>query len=90
MPAIAEETEAALDEGVEIQFLAIPAPDRGRQAWRSMEIEGRKTELGEFDLSGRRRPVPTTRSAALPCDTIILAVGREGGPEPRARPGPQV
>ena len=38
-------------------------------------IEVVKTRLGEFDASGRRRPVPPTRDPRLECDTVILAVG---------------
>ena len=33
------------------------------------------TRLGEFDSSGRRRPVPTEEIRRLDCDTVILAVG---------------
>jgi len=34
-----------------------------------------KTKLGEFDASGRRRPVPTDEIRRLECDSLILAVG---------------
>ena len=38
-------------------------------------IEVLKTRLGEFDASGRRRPVPTEEIQSYKCDTVILAVG---------------
>jgi NADH-quinone oxidoreductase subunit F len=34
-----------------------------------------KTRLGEFDSSGRRRPVATNEIRRVDCDTVILAVG---------------
>ena len=34
-----------------------------------------KTRLGEYDASGRRRPVPTDEIQRFDCDTVILAVG---------------
>ena len=38
----------------------------------SRRIEVVKTRLGEFDSSGRRRPVPTSEIRRLECDTVIL------------------
>jgi len=35
-------------------------------------IEVQKTTLGEFGVTGRRRPVPTDESLRMSCDTIIL------------------
>jgi NADH-quinone oxidoreductase subunit F len=40
-----------------------------------------KTRLGEFDTSGRRRPVPTDEVVRLECDTVILAVGEKVDPD---------
>jgi NADH-quinone oxidoreductase subunit F len=34
-----------------------------------------KTRLGEYDKSGRRRPVPTDEVQRFECDSVILAVG---------------
>jgi len=34
-----------------------------------------RTKLGEFDASGRRRPISTEEIRRLECDTVILAVG---------------
>ena len=38
-------------------------------------IEVVKTRLGEFDSSGRRRPIATEEIQSFKCDTVILAVG---------------
>jgi NADH-quinone oxidoreductase subunit F len=44
-------------------------------------IEVVKTKLGEFDTSGRRRPVPTDEVVRVDCDTVILAVGEKVDPD---------
>jgi NADH-quinone oxidoreductase subunit F len=38
-------------------------------------IEIVKTRLGEYDKSGRRRPMPTNEVQRYECDSVILAVG---------------
>ena len=44
-------------------------------------IEVVKTKLGEFDTSGRRRPIPTDEVVRVDCDTVILAVGEKVDPD---------
>jgi NADPH-dependent glutamate synthase beta subunit-like oxidoreductase len=81
MPAIPEEVEGAEHEGVRISFLAAPhriVGDRGGQV-RAMEVV--RTKLGEFDTSGRRRPMPTDEVIRLECDTVILAIGQKVDPD---------
>jgi NADH-quinone oxidoreductase subunit F len=75
MPAIEEETAAAEEEGVKFAFLA--APDRiiGDAAGTVKGIEVVKTRLGEYDSSGRRKPLPTGEVQRFKCDSVILAVG---------------
>ena len=75
MPAIPEETEAAEAEGAEIVFLASPHRIIGNPEGKVQAIEIVKTRLGEYDASGRRRPVPTDEIKRFDCDTVILAVG---------------
>jgi NADH-quinone oxidoreductase subunit F len=75
MPAIPEETEAAEAEGVKIAFLATPHRIVGNSDGRVTAIEAVKTRLGEYDASGRRRPIPTGEIVRFNCDTVILAVG---------------
>jgi NADH-quinone oxidoreductase subunit F len=75
MPAIPEETEAAEAEGAKFVFLATPHRIVGDANGNVKSIEVVKTRLGEFDSSGRRRPVPTNEIRRMDCDTVILAVG---------------
>jgi NADH-quinone oxidoreductase subunit F len=75
MPAIREETDAAEEEGAKFLFLATPHRIVGDEEGSVKGIEVVKTRLGEFDSSGRRRPVPTEEIRRLECDTVILAVG---------------
>jgi NADH-quinone oxidoreductase subunit F len=75
MPAIAQEIEQAIAEGVEIRFLVAPVAVEGvgrAQAVRCVEME-----LGEADDSGRRRPVPRPEAeATFPADHVIVAIGQ--------------
>jgi NADH-quinone oxidoreductase subunit F len=75
MPAIREEVEAAEHEGVDFVFLASPHRILGNDDGNVRAIEVVKTKLGEFDSSGRRRPVPTDEIRRYECDTVVLAVG---------------
>jgi NADH-quinone oxidoreductase subunit F len=75
MPAIHEETDAAEQEGAKFHFLATPHRIVSDADGNVRSIEVVKTRLGEFDSSGRRRPVPTDEIRRLECDTVILAVG---------------
>jgi NADPH-dependent glutamate synthase beta subunit-like oxidoreductase len=74
MPAIADEVEEALNEGVEIQFLANPtriAKNNGR-----LDMECVRMKLGEVDASGRPRPEPIKGSEFnVAADTVIIAIG---------------
>jgi NADH-quinone oxidoreductase subunit F len=75
MPAIREETDAAEAEGARFAFLATPHRIVGDEDGNVKAIEVVKTRLGEFDATGRRRPIPTSEIQRFECDTVILAVG---------------
>ena len=75
MPAIDEEIQAAEDEGVNFVFLAAPHRILGGADGKVKAIEVVKTRLGEYDKSGRRRPIPTDEVVRFECDSVILAVG---------------
>jgi NADH-quinone oxidoreductase subunit F len=75
MPAIAEETRAAADEGAKFVFLAAPHRVLGDQKGNVKAIEIVKTRLGEYDASGRRKPVATDQIQRFDCDSVIFAVG---------------
>jgi NADH-quinone oxidoreductase subunit F len=74
MPALAEEVEAAIEEGVDLQLLA--APIKVITAYgKATAIECLRMKLGDKDASGRRRPIPIEGSNfTLPLDTLILAI----------------
>lgn len=75
MPAIDEEIQAAEEEGVRFIFLAAPHRILGDPAGNVKAIEVVRTRLGEYDKSGRRRPIPTDEVQRFACDAVILAVG---------------
>jgi NADPH-dependent glutamate synthase beta subunit-like oxidoreductase len=75
MPAIDEEIQAAEEEGVRFVFLAAPHRIIGGADGSVKAIEIVKTRLGEYDKSGRRRPIPTDEVQRFDCDSVILAVG---------------
>jgi NADH-quinone oxidoreductase subunit F len=81
MPAIPEEIEAAEHEGVKVAYLAAPHRIVGDKNGQVRAIEAVRTKLGEFDTSGRRRPVPTDEVIRFECDTVVLAVGEKVDPD---------
>jgi heterodisulfide reductase subunit A len=76
MPAFAEEIDAALEEGVDLDYLTAPVGIVGSNG----KVTGMKcirTELGPPDESGRRRPVPVKGSEfVIQCDAVIPAIGQ--------------
>ena len=75
MPASAEEIEGALEEGVEIVFLAAPKKISNNDG--RLVLECLRMELGEPDASGRKRPVPVEGSEfESEFDTVIAAIGQ--------------
>ena len=89
MPAIDEEIQAAEEEGVRFVFLAAPHRILGDADGNVKAIEIVKTRLGEYDKSGRSRPIPTDEVQRFECDSVILAVGEtfDHGFLPRLRAG---
>ncbi|MDI7278242.1 MAG: FAD-dependent oxidoreductase, partial [Anaerolineae bacterium] len=77
MPALREEIEAALAEGVAIEELAAPVALVGEdEVVRAVECQ--RMSPGPFDSSGRRRPVPDEGARfLLPADLVIPAIGQQ-------------
>jgi NADH-quinone oxidoreductase subunit F len=75
MPAIEEETQSATEEGAKFVFLAAPHRVIGDPAGKVKSIEIVKTRLGEYDASGRRKPISTDEIRRYECDSVIFAVG---------------
>jgi len=75
MPASEEEITQAEEEGVQIRFLL--APIRIVGDGRVTGIECQRMELGRYDQSGRRRPVPIEGSEfVIKVDSVIPAIGQ--------------
>ena len=75
MPASPEEVEAALHEGISIEFLA--APSKITQRNGVLGLECIRMKLGEPDASGRRRPEPIQGSEfTMDFDSVIAAIGQ--------------
>jgi NADH-quinone oxidoreductase subunit F len=82
MPAIPEEVDEAIHEGVRIYFLASPVQLMGRGG-QVAGMECVRNRLGEPDASGRRRPVAMEGSNfRVRADTIIAATGQRVDPRP--------
>ena len=75
MPAYQEEIEAAITEGIDIQFLVAPTKVL-TQNNKVKGVECIRMQLGDIDSSGRRRPVPIEGSSfAVDLDILISAIG---------------
>jgi len=77
MPAQDEEIQAAEEEGIRMEFLATPLRFVGSNG-RLQSILCQRMTLGEFDESGRKKPVPRLGDEfSLDVDQVILAIGQE-------------
>ncbi|MCP4684274.1 MAG: molybdopterin-dependent oxidoreductase [bacterium] len=78
MPANDVEIEAAIEEGVKMEFLAAPISVNVDDKERAESMTCIRMELGEPDSSGRRRPVKIEGSDyILKTEWIISAIGQE-------------
>jgi NADH-quinone oxidoreductase subunit F len=76
MLASDEEIEAALDEGISIQYLIAPS-EAISEAGKVVGLNCVTMQLGEPDESGRRRPIPIPGTEGIfETDTLIMAVGQ--------------
>ncbi|MBU4562776.1 NADH-quinone oxidoreductase subunit NuoF [bacterium] len=76
MPALLEEIKAAEEEGVKIECLVSPLKITGVEG-RVKGLICQKMKLGEFDQSGRKKPVPIQGSEfTLNVDALIVAIGQ--------------
>ena len=87
MPAIeGEETAAAEEEGARFLFLAAPHRVIGDAKGNVRALEVVKTSLGEYDTSGRRKPILSDEVRRIECDSVILAVGEQWTSTSRRHP----
>ncbi|MBI2854092.1 MAG: FAD-dependent oxidoreductase [Chloroflexi bacterium] len=75
MPANEEEAQAALDEGVRIQFLASPVGLKSRNGRLVVQCE--QMELGQKDGSGRKQAIAAKGPGfEVEADAVIPAIGQ--------------
>ncbi|MBY9007624.1 MAG: FAD-dependent oxidoreductase [Candidatus Lokiarchaeota archaeon] len=74
MPANEEEIKEAMKENIEFMFMvsphAIVSNDDNIKGIELMKMKG-----GEYDPSGRRKPIPISETVIIPCDKIYAAIG---------------
>lgn len=76
MPASAAEIEAALEEGIKIEYLVAPV-EVITAGGKVKALRCMRMELGAPDASGRRRPVPIKGSEfELEVDMVVPAIGQ--------------
>ncbi|MBE9547717.1 MAG: FAD-dependent oxidoreductase [Proteobacteria bacterium] len=76
MPAAEEEIQAAEHEGIKIEYLVAPTNITGENG-KVSGITCQRMELGDFDRSGRKRPVAIEGSEfTLSVDAVIAAIGQ--------------
>ncbi len=77
MPADMNEIREAEKNGVQIRYLEAPVGIHGVKS-KFNQLECIKMELGEPDLTGRRRPVPVEGSNfILEADLLVIAIGEK-------------
>lgn len=79
MPARAEESHHAREEGINFMNLHNPVEIIGENGWvKKVKVE--KMELGEPDASGRRRPVATGKYETVEFESVIVSIGQSPNP----------
>ncbi len=80
MPAIREEIEEAIEEGIEIQLQRQPIAFVGTDRVEALRLA--EVDMGDPDESGRRRPVVSDRELTIECDHVLLALGQSTDKSP--------
>ncbi len=74
MPAHEEGIKKAEEEGIKIEILTAPVEILGKDKVEAIRCI--KTDLGSYDKSGRRYPIPIDSSEfEIPVDQVIIAIG---------------
>lgn len=82
MPAIPEEVDEAIREGVKLHFLTAPIRMIGKNG-KAIGMECIRMRLGEPDERGRRKPIPIQGSHfKVDAEMIIAAIGQRVDPRP--------
>jgi glutamate synthase (NADPH/NADH) small chain len=90
--ARAEDYRRAIEEGAIFDWLTLPTRFLGDERGWVRAVECVRTELGEPDESGRRRPVPVPGSeVTIEADLVVIALGTRPNPlVPQATTGLEV
>ena len=80
MPAIPRRSRPPSTRARRSSYLAAPHRIVGDADGRVLALEAVRTRPGEFDTSGRRRPVPTDEIVRFECDTVDPGRRRDGRP----------
>jgi NADH-quinone oxidoreductase subunit F len=76
IPASPWEIDEAENEGIKIEYLVAPKKILGENG-KVTKIECVKMELGEQDVTGRRRPIPIKDSEfKIAADVVVMAIGQ--------------
>jgi NADH-quinone oxidoreductase subunit F len=76
MPAAQEEIKAAEEEGIKFEYLVAPLKIEGTKG-KVSSITCQRMTLGDFDNSGRKKPVAVAGSEfTLKVDAIVAAIGQ--------------
>lgn len=76
MPAAVEEIAAAEHEGIKIDYLVAPVKIEEKNG-KVSGVTCRRMEVGDFDRSGRKRPVPIEGSDfVISVDAVVAAIGQ--------------
>jgi NADH-quinone oxidoreductase subunit F len=75
MPAYNEEVEEAEHEGIRLQTLVAPI-EIVSKAGKVTGVKCRHMKLGEFDRSGRRKPVAEEGEFVVKADQVIAGIGQ--------------
>jgi NADH-quinone oxidoreductase subunit F len=75
MPANKDEIKGAQLEGIKFIFLAAPQALLRDSRGKLMGLSATRMILGEYDITGRKVPLPTKEIFQIPCDSLILAIG---------------
>ncbi|MCX5680731.1 MAG: FAD-dependent oxidoreductase [Candidatus Omnitrophica bacterium] len=77
MPANKEEILEAEREGIKFMFFAAPKEVLMNGGGKVKALKIVKMTPGDFDSSGRRKPVATSETHDVPCDAVIVAIGEK-------------
>ncbi len=75
MPAYVEEIDEAWQEGVVLMPLTNPE-EIVVEDGKVVGVKCTPMKLGEFDRSGRRRPIKEEKTFMIECDQVVMAVGQ--------------